>query len=103
MVERHLWGVFMFERGNIFTEWGNPSNSEETFMADYENGCHIDIRARQQEPGKVALLVCVYGSDGKMISEETRLLEGEAWTPGDALKWGTDKAERIAGGASGRG
>lgn len=93
----------MYERGTVYAEWGNPTGNEESFTADYENGCHIDIRARQLLPGEVVLLICVYAADGKMISEDTTLLVGEAWNPGDALKWGTDKAERIAGGAAGRG
>ena len=40
----------MFERASIFGRWGNPMSDEESFTADYQNGCHIDIRARQLAP-----------------------------------------------------
>jgi hypothetical protein len=40
----------MFERASIFGGWGNPMSDEESFTADYQNGCHIDIRARQLAP-----------------------------------------------------
>ena len=81
-----------------------PENSgkEETFERTLENGCKAHVCARESENGDIDLLVCVYSEGGETVMKRTTTLPGSQWTVHDALKRGIDRAERVAGGESGR-
>lgn len=92
----------MFIRGNTYKAWGQKALEEECFTQEVENGCHIEVRAREREDADIEVLVSVYTATGQCVVERTSQLPGAEWTVHDALKRGIDQAERIAGGESGR-
>jgi hypothetical protein len=92
----------MFIRGNAYKTWAQNTTADECYTLVVENGCHIEVRARETTSGDIEMLVCVYGTDGEMVTERIKTLPGREWTVQDALKRGIDQAERLAGGESGR-
>jgi hypothetical protein len=92
----------MFIRGDIYKAWAAKALDEECFTQEVENGCHIEVRAREREDADIEVLLCVYDAKGQCVVERTKQLPGREWTVPDALKRGIDQAERIAGGESGR-
>ena len=92
----------MFIRGKTYEAWAAKALDEECFTQEVENGCHIEVRAREREDGDIEVLLCVYTATGQCVVERTKQLPGAEWTVRDALKRGIDQAERIAGGESGR-
>ncbi|MDB6052021.1 MAG: hypothetical protein JWR17_4767 [Pseudomonas sp.] len=89
-------------RGKVFNDWMAAAAPEETYSQSLENGCCIDVRAREVPSGDIQLLVCVYAKDGTACYEHVSALDGNQWTVQDALSKGEDQAERIAGGEGGR-
>ncbi|WP_300633409.1 hypothetical protein [Pseudomonas sp.] len=92
----------MFIRGKTYEAWAAKALDEECFTQEVENGCHIEVRAREREDADIEVLVCVYTATGQCVVERTHQLPGAQWTVQDALKRGIDQAERVAGGESGR-
>lgn len=92
----------MFIRGNTYKTWAEKALEEECFTQEVENGCHIEVRAREREDADIEVLVSVYTATGQCVVERTQQLPGAQWSVHDALKRGIDQAERIAGGESGR-
>jgi hypothetical protein len=92
----------MFSRGNTYTKWADKGVKDECYTEVAENGCHMEVRAREADHGDIEVLVSVYGPDGQPVVERIQTLPGKEWTVEDALKRGIDQAERIAGGESGR-
>ncbi|QXH64849.1 hypothetical protein [Pseudomonas asgharzadehiana] len=92
----------MFIRGNAYNAWIEKQLKEECFTQEVENGCHIEVRARERTDADIEVLVCVYTATGQCVAERSQQLPGAEWTVRDALKRGIDQAERIAGGESGR-
>jgi hypothetical protein len=94
--------TIMQVRGKIYEDWAATEADEEVHGEGLENGCFIDVRARETPLGSVQVLVCVYASDGSAVYEHVSTLETKEWTIHDALQRGVDQAERIAGGEAGR-
>jgi hypothetical protein len=92
----------MFERGEIYAKWKALDKEEQCHTTEVENGCHIEVRAREAEDGDIEMFISVYTATGERAYERIRKLPGIEWTVDDALKRGIDQAERIAGGESGR-
>ncbi|AGE25884.1 MULTISPECIES: hypothetical protein [Pseudomonas] len=92
----------MFIRGTTYKAWAEKALEEECFTQEVENGCHIEVRARERKDDDIEVLVCVYTATGDCVGERVSQLPGAQWTVHDALKRGIDQAERIAGGESGR-
>ena len=92
----------MFIRGDTYKRWAQTTAVDESYNQVVENGCHIEVRSREMTSGDVEVLVCVYGTDGQLVTERIKIFPGNEWTVQDALKRGIDQAERIAGGESGR-
>jgi hypothetical protein len=92
----------MFIRGETYKTWALKTEHDECYTQVVENGCHIEVRAREAAGGDVDVLVAVYATDGQLVIERIKTLPGKEWTVQDALKRGIDQAERIAGGESGR-
>jgi predicted exporter len=91
----------MFNRGDAYNNWTRSQTAEECYSEAAENGCQIEVRAREGASG-VEVLVCVYAADGERVVERMETLSQDEWTVEDALQRGRDQAERIAGGESGR-
>jgi len=92
----------MFIRGETYKKWSAKERPDECFTQEVENGCHIEVRAREEESGDVEVFLSVYAPNGQAVVEKIKTLPGAEWTVHDALKRGIDQAERIAGGESGR-
>lgn len=91
----------MFDRGNVYNSWTQAQMADECYSEAAENGCQIEVRARENG-SEVQVLVCVYAADGERVVERMETLAQAEWTVEDALQRGRDQAERIAGGESGR-
>jgi porphobilinogen deaminase len=89
-------------RGKVFNDWVDASGTEEAYSHVLENGCYIDVHARELPSGDIQLLVCVYASDGTAVYEHVSKLDAKEWSVEHALDKGLDQAERIAGGEGGR-
>lgn len=92
----------MFIRGAAFKKWTERALREERYTQVVENGCHVEVRAREAESGDVEILIAVYAADGHPVVERIQTVPGQEWAVQDALKKGIDQAERVAGGESGR-
>nr|WP_314576672.1 hypothetical protein [uncultured Pseudomonas sp.] len=92
----------MFNHGDTYKKWAAQGGQDECYTQVVENGCHVEVRARENKQGDIEMLVCVYGTDGTAVMERVQTLPGAEWTVQDAMKRGVDQAERIAGGESGR-
>lgn len=92
----------MFIRGDIYKAWATQARAEQCFTQKVENGCHIEVRARERADADIEVLVSVYTATGHCVVERTQRLPGAEWTVRDALKRSIDQAERVAGGESGR-
>jgi hypothetical protein len=92
----------MFKRGETYNKWKATEKAEKCHTEEVENGCHIEVRAREADDGDVEMFISVYTSTGECAYERIRKLPGVEWEVEDALKRGIDQAERIAGGESGR-
>ncbi|OQR36603.1 hypothetical protein BWR59_02700 [Pseudomonas sp. Bc-h] len=92
----------MFNYGDTYKKWAAQGGQDECYTQVVENGCHVEVRARENKQGDIEMLVSVYGTDGNPVIERLQRLPGAEWTVQDALKRGVDQAERIAGGESGR-
>ena len=91
----------MFKRGNVYNSWGQLAGGDESYSEAAENGCQIEVRARESGD-TIQVLVCVYAADGEKVYEHINSLPGTQWTVEHGLERGRDQAERIAGGESGR-
>jgi hypothetical protein len=92
----------MFIRGDTYKKWTAHEAKDECYTQVVENGCHVEVRARETKQGDIERFLSVYGTDGTPVIERIQTLPGAEWTVQDALKRGVDQAERIAGGESGR-
>ncbi|WP_109514828.1 hypothetical protein [Pseudomonas ovata] len=92
----------MFVRGRAYNTWIEQDQADECFEQEAENGCHIEVRAREVEGGDIQVFLGVYGDGGQPVVERIMTLPGSEWDVECALKRGIDQAERIAGGESGR-
>jgi hypothetical protein len=92
----------MFNHGATYKRWAEKNMEDECYTQIVENGCHVEVRARETEQGDIEILIGVYGTDGEPVAERIQTASGREWTIEDALKRGVDQAERIAGGESGR-
>jgi len=92
----------MFIRGDTYKKWTAHEAKDECYTQVVENGCHVEVRARETKQGDIEMFLSVYGTDGIPVIERIQTLPGAEWTVQDALKRGVDQAERIAGGESGR-
>lgn len=92
----------MFIRGAAFKKWTERGAADECYTQVVENGCHVEVRAREAESDDIEILVAVYAADGQPVVERIQTVPGREWTVEDALKKGIDQAERVAGGESGR-
>lgn len=92
----------MFIRGETYKTWAAQDRAETCFTQEVENGCHIDVRAREAQTGDIEVFISVYTATGEAVQERIKRLPGSEWAIDDALKRGIDQAERIAGGESGR-
>ncbi len=92
----------MFIRGDVYKKWAEPERDDRCYTLVVENGCHVEVRAREAGPDRIEMLVAVYAADGHPVVERIQTLPGREWTVEDALKKGIDQAERFAGGESGR-
>jgi hypothetical protein len=91
----------MFNRGNVYENWSRVQAADESYNEAAENGCQLEVRAREQGD-IIDVLVCVYAADGERVMERIEHLPLAEWTVEDALQRGRDQAERIAGGEGGR-
>lgn len=91
----------MFKRGTVYNSWTPSAASDECYSEAAENGCQLEVRARQNGD-VIEVLVCVYAADGEKVHEHIDRLPGAQWTLEHGLERGRDQAERIAGGESGR-
>lgn len=91
----------MIKRGGVYNAWTQLTTSDESYSEAAANGCQLEIRARESAD-IIELLVCVYAGNGDPVFERVEKLPGREWTVADALIRGRDRAERIAGGESGR-
>ncbi|QXI19926.1 hypothetical protein HU739_003345 [Pseudomonas hamedanensis] len=92
----------MFIRGETYRKWKATEKDEKCHTQEVENGCHIEVRTREADDGDIEMFISVYTATGECAHERIKKLPGIEWTVEDALKRGTDQAERIAGGESGR-
>ncbi|MFP3678558.1 MULTISPECIES: hypothetical protein [Pseudomonas] len=92
----------MFIRGETFKHWVEQGRTDECYTQKVENGCHVEVRAREQPDGDIEIFVSVYTATGQAVAERVKTLPGNEWNVEDALKRGIDQAERIAGGEAGR-
>ncbi|WP_221775391.1 MULTISPECIES: hypothetical protein [unclassified Pseudomonas] len=89
-------------RGKVYAAWKTQSLPEASHERMLDNGCQMDVRARELPGGDVELLVCVYTAQGQCVAERSSRLPGSEWCLEHALRRGVDQAQRIAGGESGR-
>ena len=92
----------MFKRGETYNKWKAMEKAEKCHTEEVENGCHIEVRAREADDGDVEMFISVYTATGECAYERIRKLPGVEWEVEDAHKRGIDQAERIARGQSGR-
>ncbi|OBZ20180.1 hypothetical protein BS643_22665 [Pseudomonas protegens] len=90
------------KRGNVYTAWKAQALPEVSHERILDNGCGVDVRARETPAGDVDLLICVYTAQGQCVAERLTHLPGAEWCLEHALRRGVDQALRIAGGESGR-
>ncbi|MED7666242.1 hypothetical protein GXB78_03330 [Pseudomonas moraviensis subsp. stanleyae] len=92
----------MFMRGETYKKWKAMEKADICQMKEAENGCHIEVCARENDDRDVEVFISVYTATGECAYERIRKWPGAEWEVEDALKRGIDQAERIAGGESGR-
>ena len=92
----------MFIRGETYKNWKARELEEECYTQEVENGCHIEVRAREADDGDIEVFTSVYTATGERVEERIKKLPGEEWSVHDALMRAVDNAERVAGGESGR-
>ncbi len=84
----------MWQRGETFWQWADPTLHHRTHVEALEGGNTIDVQVRLSRTGTTQLFIGIYAPQGQMLFEEAfDSRPGETMTR--TLLWGVSKAKAI--------